>query len=65
MNSYKVAGELDGKALKDLEKYGVKIVNLSDAEMKAYVNQVKEKTWPKLSKNIGEDTLKALIDAMK
>ena len=65
MNSYKVAGELDGKALKDLEKYGVKIVNLSDKEMKAYVDQVKAKTWPKLSKNIGEDTLKALIDAMK
>ena len=65
MNSYKVAGALDSKALKDLEKYGVKVVNLSDKEMKAYVDQVKAKTWPKLSKNIGEETLKALINAMK
>lgn len=64
-NSYKVAGALDSEALKNLEEYGVKVVNLTDDEMKAYVSKVKEKTWPRLSKNIGEETLKALIDAMK
>lgn len=65
LNSYKVAEQLDSQAMKNLAKYGVKIINLKPAEMKAYVDQVKKKTWPKLNKNIGAENLKGLIDQMK
>lgn len=64
-NSYKVAEELDKKAIEDLKKYGVKVETISDQEMKAYVDKVRTTTWPKLKKNIGEDTLKNLTDSVK
>ena len=43
----------------------MEIVELDADTLHAYAKSVQEKTWPKLSKNIGEDNLKALIDAMK
>jgi len=65
INSYSVAEELDKEALKGMEEYGIEIINLTDDEMEAYVKQVKEKTWPKLAKNIGEDAMNNLIKAME
>lgn len=63
INSYAVAEEMDAKALKDLEEYGITIVNLTDEEMQGYIDNAKEKTWPKLEANIGADTLKTLTEA--
>jgi len=65
INSYSVAEELDKEAIKGMEEYGIEIINLTDEEMEAYVKLVKEKTWPKLAKNIGEDTMNNLIKAME
>jgi len=65
INSYSVAEELDQEALKGMEEYGIKIITLTDEEMNAYSNLVKEKTWPKLGANIGEDVMNNLIEAMK
>ncbi|MDD4753792.1 MAG: TRAP transporter substrate-binding protein DctP [Desulfitobacteriaceae bacterium] len=63
--SYSVAEELDKEAIKGMEDYGIEIIYLTDEEMAAYVEQVKEKTWPKLTKNIGEDVMNNLVEAMK
>lgn len=65
LNSYKVAGKLDAEAMNGLEKYGVKIVPLTDKQLAAYADQVKAKTWPKLTKNIGQDTLTQLVNSVK
>ena len=65
INSYAVAEELDKEAIKGMEDYGIKIVYLTDEEMAAYVKQVKEKTWPKLAGNIGEDVMNNLVKAME
>ena len=64
-NSYKMAEQFDNEKMKALQDYGVEIVELDEDTLHAYAKSVQEKTWPKLSKNIGEDNLKALIDAMK
>ena len=64
-NSYKMAEQFDNEKMKALQDYGVEIVELDADTLHAYAKSVQEKTWPKLSKNIGEDNLKALIDAMK
>ncbi len=63
--SYTVAEKLDKEAIKNMEEYDIEIHYLSDEEMDAYVNLVKEKTWPKLANNIGEEVLNNLIEAMK
>ena len=65
LNSHKVAESLDAQAMANLKKYGIKIDTLSAAELKAYSEQVKKLTWPKLTKNIGADTLKSLVDSTK
>lgn len=65
INSYSVAEKLDKEAIKNMEEYDIKIVNLSDEEMEAYVNKVKEKTWPKLTKNIGKDVMDNLVKSIK
>lgn len=65
INSYSVAEELDNEALKGMEEYGIEIINLTDEEMEAYVKLVKEKTWPKLADNIGEDVMNNLVEAMQ
>lgn len=65
IHSYSVAEELDKEAIKGMEDYGIKVINLTDEEMKAYVDKVKEETWPQLYANIGEDNMKKLIEAMK
>lgn len=65
VNSYTVAEELDKKAIKGMEDYGIKVLYLTDEEMNAYVEKVKKQTWPKLSGNIGEDNMNKLIEAMK
>ena len=62
--SFTTAEELDAEALKGLEDYGVEIINLTDEEMAACVSQIQEVTWPKLYDNIGEDTLKGLVNAL-
>ena len=65
IHSYAVAEELDQEAIKGMEEYGIEILYLTDEEMQAYVDVVKEKTWPKLSDNIGEDVMNKLVEAMK
>ena len=45
-----------------MEDYGIEIIYLADEEMQAYVDLVKEKTWPKLADNIGEDVMNKLIE---
>jgi len=65
IHSYSVAEELDKEAIKGMEEYGIEIIYLTDEEMSAYVEQVKEKTWPKLADNIGKDVMNSLIEAMK
>ena len=65
LNSYKVAGKLDAEAMEGLKKYGVKIVPLTDKQLAAYAELVKAKTWPKLTKNIGKDTLDQLVNSVK
>jgi TRAP-type C4-dicarboxylate transport system substrate-binding protein len=60
--SHTVAEELDNEAIKGMEEYGIEIIYLTDGEMQAYVDLVKEKTWPKLADNIGEDVMKKLIE---
>lgn len=64
LNSFKTAEELDKEALQKLSDYGVQIVDLTDDEMAACVEKVQSETWPKLYKNIGEDTLKELVNAL-
>lgn len=64
LESFKTAEALDQEALDGLKEYGVEIINLTDAEMQACVEKVQEVTWPKLYKNIGEDTLKELVAAL-
>ncbi len=63
VNSYKTAKEGDEEAIQKMRDYGITILELSDAELEAYKRQVIEVTWPKLSKNIGEDILNELISA--
>lgn len=63
--SFETAKTLDEEALKGLEEYGVEIINLTDAEMAACVEKIQKETWPKLYKNIGEDTLKELVAALE
>ncbi len=64
IHSYTVAEELDKEAIKKMEEYGIEIIYLTDEEMEAYVRHIREKTWPKLSANIGEDIMKKLIEAI-
>lgn len=63
VNSYKTAKEGDEEAIQKMKDYGITILELSDAELEAYKQKVIEVTWPKLSKNIGEDILNELIAA--
>lgn len=64
-NSFVTAKEGDEKALQDMKDYGITILELTDEELSAYKQHVMEVTWPKLAKNIGEDTLNELIEANK
>ena len=65
VNSFATAKEGDEQAIKDMEDYGITILELTDEELAAYKEHVIEVTWPKLANNIGEDTLQGLIDANK
>ncbi len=65
IHSYSVAEELDKEALKGMEEYGIKIIQLEEEEMEAYVQQIKNTTWSKLAVNIGEDVMTKLIEAME
>lgn len=62
VNSYETAQQLDQEALDGLKDYGIEIITLTNDEMNAYITSIQEKTWPKLYKNIGEDTMNKLID---
>jgi len=63
-HSYTVAEELDREAIRNMEEYGIEIIYLTDEEMEAYVNHVKETTWPKLGANIGDDFMKKLTESL-
>ena len=63
VNSFATAEQGDADALQAMEDYGIEILPLTDEEFQAYRDHVIEVTWPKLSKNIGEDILQGLIDA--
>lgn len=65
VHSYAVAEQLDQEAIKNMEDYGIEIIYLTDEEMEAYVQTVQEKTWPKLSANIGEDVMEKLVEVME
>ena len=65
LNSYTVAGQLDAEAMEGLRKYGVEIIRLNDKQLAAYASQVKAETWPKLTKNIGKDTMTQLVNSVK
>ena len=63
VNSYATAKEGDEEALQKMKDYGITILELTPEELEAYKQHVIETTWPKLSKNIGEDILNELIAA--
>lgn len=63
VKSYATAKEGDEDALQKMKDYGIEILDLTPAELDAYKQHVIKVTWPKLSKNIGEDILKELIAA--
>lgn len=63
VNSYATAKEGDEDALQKMKDYGITILDLTEEELAAYREHVIEVTWPKLSKNIGEDILNELIAA--
>ena len=65
INSYAVAEQLDNEALSKMEEYGIEIVRLTDEQRAAYAKSIQEKTWPRLYKNIGEETLKKLVEAVQ
>lgn len=65
VHSYKVAEELDKEAMNNLKDYGVEVIELTDEQMQAYIDLAQTKTWPKLYDNIGEETLKQLVEAVK
>ena len=51
--------------MEGLRKYGVEIIKLNDEQLAAYASQVKAETWPKLTKNIGKDTMTQLVNSVK
>lgn len=61
--SFTTAKEGDEEALKNMEDYGITILELTDEELAAYKEHIIEVTWPKLAKNIGDDVLEGLIEA--
>lgn len=63
LTSFQTAQQGDEDALAAMEEYGIEILPLTDAEFQAYRDYVIENTWPKLTKNIGEDILNGLIEA--
>lgn len=63
VNSYATAKEGDEDALQKMKDYGITILDLTEEELAAYREHVIAVTWPKLSKNIGEDILNELIAA--
>lgn len=63
VKSFSTAEQGDADALQAMKDYGIEILELTDEELEAYRNHIIETTWPKLSKNIGEDILNDLIEA--
>ena len=63
VRSYATAKEGDEEAIRKMKDYGIEILELTPAELEAYKQHIIKVTWPKLSKNIGEDILKELIAA--
>lgn len=63
VKSFTTAKEGDEEAIQKMKDYGIEILPLTDAELAAYREHVMETTWPKLSKNIGQDILDELIAA--
>ncbi len=63
VKSYAIAKEGDEAALQKMKDYGIQILELTPEELEAYKQHVINVTWPKLSKNIGEDILRELIEA--
>lgn len=64
LHSFTTAEELDMEAIRKMEEYGIEIVWLTDEQLEAYANHVKETTWPKLSDMIGEDVMQKLIKSL-
>ena len=65
IRSCKDADSLNAQAFKDLEAYGVEVVELSDSEMRAYADHVRKNTWPKLEELIGKDLMTGLLASVK
>lgn len=63
VKSFSTAQQGDEDAIQSMQDYGIEILPLTDEELQAYREHVIEVTWPKLSKNIGEDILNGLIEA--
>lgn len=63
VNSFTTAKTGDEEAMQKMADYGITILELTDEEMQAYIDHVIATTWPKLTKNIGEDILNGLIEA--
>lgn len=63
IKSFSTAKEGDEDAIQKMKDYGIEILPLTDDELAAYRKHVMETTWPKLSKNIGQDILDELIAA--
>lgn len=60
VKSFKISEENEVKALGLLEKAGIEVVNLSDAELKAWADRCRKVTWPKLEARLSKELLDEL-----
>jgi TRAP-type C4-dicarboxylate transport system substrate-binding protein len=61
LKAFDVAQKNDEKYQEMLSKAGIKVVQLSDDQLKAWADHCRKTTWPKLEERLSKD----LIDELK
>ena len=59
--SFEVAEEINRQAKEDMRAYGIEVIELTDEQMQAYVDLVREVTWPRFVDLIGQEIVDGIL----
>lgn len=54
--------EQEAQALVDLQDYGITVISPTEEEQQALCDRIRAEVWPKLAKDLGEDTIKEVCE---
>jgi len=64
LNSFATAEQYDNEYLKKLEEAGIKVVRLTEEEIRTLAEHVRKTTWPKLKADMTDEIIDGMIEAM-